>query len=197
MFSGMNTPEIVQALFPVAEVLEQLGVEYHLGGSVASSLYGMARPTQDIDLVANLQPSHVKRFVAFLKQDYYVDEDMVRDAIRYHSSFNIIYYALGIKIDLFIPKLAAFDQEELQHVQYLPLEPGGRAFPVKSPEILILRKLGWYEMGGRVSQRQWSDLLGILQNQAGSLDLAYLDHWASVLKIDDLLTQALQEAGLR
>lgn len=98
MFSGMNTPEIVQALNPVAEILEKLGVEYHLGGSVASSLHGTARPTQDIDLVANLQPSHVKQFVAFLKQDYYVDEDMMRDAIRYRISFNIIYFELGIKL---------------------------------------------------------------------------------------------------
>lgn len=82
-------------------------------------------------------------------------------------------------------------------MQYFPLEPGGRVFPVKSPEILVLRKLGWYEMGGRVSQRQWRDLLGILQNKADSLDLAYLDQWATVLKVHDLLNQALQEAGLR
>lgn len=52
-------------------------------------------------------------------------------------------------------------------------------------------------MGGRVSQRQWRDLLGILQNKADSLDLTYLDHWANILKVHDLLNQALQEAGLR
>jgi hypothetical protein len=52
-------------------------------------------------------------------------------------------------------------------------------------------------MGGRVRNRQWRDLLGILQNKADSLDLAYLDHWANVLKVNDLLTQALQEAGLQ
>jgi len=55
MAEGMNILEILQSFQPIAEVLEQLGVEYHLGGSVASSLYGEARPTQDIDLVANLQ----------------------------------------------------------------------------------------------------------------------------------------------
>jgi len=91
MASGMNTLEIMQALLPVAEVLEQLGVDYHLGGSVASSIHGEARPTQDIDLVADLRTSHVQRFVALLRLDYYLDDSSIRDAIRQRSSFNVIY----------------------------------------------------------------------------------------------------------
>jgi len=62
---------------------------------------------------------------------------------------------------------------------------------------MILRKLEWYEMGGRVSKRQWRDLISILQNKANSLDLAYLDHWGTALRVHDLLSQALQESGLR
>jgi hypothetical protein len=197
MASGMNTPEIVQALLPVAEALESLGVVYHLGGSVASSLHGTARPTQDIDLVADLQTAQVRRFVMLLGPDYYADEASIREALRQRTSFNVIHMDLGMKIDIFIPKLRPFDQEELQQVRQLPLEPGGRTFPVKSPEVLVLRKLEWYEMGGRVSQRQWRDLVGILQHAQSTLDLAYLNHWASVLGVQALLTQALQEAGVK
>jgi hypothetical protein len=196
MASGMNISQILQTLLPIVEALEQLGVAYHLGGSVASSLHGEARSTQDIDLVANLQAAHVRHFVALLNQDYYLDESSIRDAIRRQASFNAIFLDTGMKIDVFIPKARAFDQDELQHIHYLPLERGGRSFPVSSPEAMILRKLEWYEMGGRVSKRQWGDLIGILQKKAATLDLIYLDRWARVLRVDDLPEQALQEAGL-
>lgn len=141
MGSEMNTSEIIQALLPVAEALEKLSTNYHLGGSIASSLYGQARPTQDIDLVADLQPIHVKHFVALLNQGYYIDEESILDAIRHKASFNVIHLDLGMKIDIFIPTPRAFDQDELQRVQHLPLESGGRTFPVKAPEVLVLRKL--------------------------------------------------------
>ena len=196
MASEMNREEILEALQPVADVLEQLGVAYHLGGSVASSLYGEPRPTQDIDLVASLQPSHVRLFVALLYLDYYIDDSSIRDAIRHKTSFNVIHVDMGMKIDIFIPKMGAFDQDELQHIRHMSLLSDGRSFPVSSPEAMVLRKLEWFEMGGRGSTRQWSDLIGILQNEADSLDLAYLNRWARVLNVYDLLTQALQEAGL-
>jgi hypothetical protein len=87
---AMNTREIVLALTPLVDVLERLNVSYHIGGSVASSICGEARPTQDVDVVADLRLNQVRTFVKLLEADYYVDEDAVRDAIRRHSSFNVI-----------------------------------------------------------------------------------------------------------
>lgn len=196
MANGMNLTEILKTIMPLIEVLEQLGIEYHLGGSVASSMYGEGRRTEDIDIVATLQPSHVRRFVALLNQDYYLDESAVRDAIRYRSSFNAIFFDTSMKIDIFIPKLRPFDQDEIQHIQHLPLKEGERTFPVASPEAMVLRKLEWYDMGGRMSDRQWRDILSILTNRAHTLDLAYMERWARALNVSELLAQVLQEAGL-
>ena len=50
----------------------------------------------------------------------------------------------------------------------------------------MLAKLDWYRKGGGVSDRQWRDLLGVLKIQAGSLDRAYLVHWAGELGVEDL-----------
>ena len=61
---------------------------------------------------------------------------------------------------------------------------------------MILHKLEWYEMGGRMSNRQWRDITGIFQKNADSLDYAYLDHWADALNVSDLFFQAVKDAGI-
>jgi hypothetical protein len=60
----------------------------------------------------------------------------------------------------------------------------------------VLHKLAWYEAGGRVSERQWLDILGLLKIRGNTLDRAYLDEWARKLGLASLLTQVYQDAGL-
>jgi hypothetical protein len=55
--------ELRAALDPVADAFEALGVDYRVGGSVASSALGVARTTLDIDLVADLRAVHVAPLV--------------------------------------------------------------------------------------------------------------------------------------
>jgi hypothetical protein len=102
---NMNTSDVVRTLTPVVEVLEQLNVPYHIGGSVASSLYGEGRSTQDVDIVADMRLSHVHLFATLLEIDYYVVEDAIRDAIRRRSSFNLISNETFMKVDIFIRML--------------------------------------------------------------------------------------------
>ena len=125
----------------VIEALEELGVPYHIGGSVASSIYGILRATLDADLIADLHPQHVRPLVIRLQTDYYIDEDMIRDAIKRRSSFNLIHLETMLKVDVYIPKSRPFDQEELRRVQQEVLLEGTRPFNVASPEGTILNKL--------------------------------------------------------
>jgi len=46
----MNALQILSAITPVIEALEELEVPYHIGGSVASSIYGILRATIDAGL---------------------------------------------------------------------------------------------------------------------------------------------------
>ena len=192
----MNAAEIIAAITPVVTAFEQLNIDYYIGGSVVSSLYGFPRATFDVDLIANLRLEHVSSLVKLLNATYYIDEDMIRDAIRHLSSFNILYLNTMLKIDVFIPKQRAFDKEEQQHIQQAVLVEGTRLFLVTSPEDIILNKLEWYRMGNEISDRQWNDILGVLKVQEAKLDLAYLQHWSQVLKVSDLIQRALVDAGL-
>lgn len=192
----MNATEILAAITPIVEAFEGLGVAYHIGGSVASSVYGFIRATIDADLVAELQPGHVRPLVKQLEAEYYIDADAVRDAIRRHSSFNAIHLDTMLKVDVFIPKTRAFDQEELGRTRREVLVEGTRLFYMASPEGTILNKLEWYRMGGEVSDRQWNDILGVLKVQGTTLDMAYMQRWAKALQVTDLLERALVEAGV-
>jgi len=193
----MNSSQVLAAITPVIEVFDQLGVLYHIGGSVASSIYGILRATIDADLIADLRLEHVRPLVTQLQTDYYIDEDMIRDAIRRRSSFNVIHLDTMLKVDVYIPKFRSFDQEELRRAQQEVLLEGTRPFNIASPEGTILNKLEWYRMGGEVSDRQWKDILGVLKIQGTNLDMDYLKKWSANLNVTDLLERALVDAGLK
>lgn len=58
-------------------------------------------------------------------------------------------------------------------------------FPVSSAEDTVLAKLHWFRAGGETSDRQWSDILGIIRTQGSRLDRSYLDEWAAKLGVLD------------
>jgi len=78
-------------------VLDQLGVEWAVGGSLASSIHGEPRSTNDIDIIAKLQPFHARRFARALGDDFYADELTVLEAIEANRSFNVIDQRTVIK----------------------------------------------------------------------------------------------------
>jgi len=49
-------------------------------------------------------------------------------------------------------------------------------------------------MGGKVSEQQWHDVLGVIAVQGDELDLGYLGEWAEYLGVRNLLEKALAES---
>ena len=193
----MKKPDILAALDPVVKAFEKIGVSYYLGGSVASSAYGIARATLDVDLVADLSAQHVNSLAGMLASDYYIDKEMILDAIKRHSSFNLIHLETMLKVDIFIIKDRPYDGVAFQRKRKdtLDEEQGAAEFYLASPEDIILNKLEWFQMGGKVSERQWYDVLGIMKVQRELMDKEYLRRWAAELGISDLLEQAFRDAS--
>ena len=180
----------------VVEVLERLGVAYWIGGSLASALHGVARATIDTDLVADLAQENVEPLTRALEGSFYIDAEMIRDAILHQGSFNLIHRVSMFKVDVFLLKGRPFDQMQLKRrvAQILTTEPERRAY-VCTAEDIILAKLEWYKAGGGSSDRQWRDVMGVISVQSKILDLDYLRQWAAELDVLDLLEKALAETG--
>ena len=188
---------VVEALAPLIEAFKQLGIPYYIGGSVSSSVHGVARQTQDVDVIVALQAGQqVHQLVQMLHNEYYLDEQAFQDAVRGEILYGVLHLTTMMKVDLIPLKQRAFTQEEARRAQPTLLEPGTRPLRIASAEDAILTKLEWFEMGGRTSTRQWSDILGIMRQQGDNLDHTYMRQWADVLRVRDMLEKALAEAGL-
>jgi len=174
----------------VGKYLDALGVRWHIGGSVASSILGVPRTTVDIDLVADLRDRHVTPLVAALLPAYYVDEATVRWAVSTRRSFNAIHEATAIKVDVFCAKDEPLGREKLD--RRIILELHGNRVPVASAENIILEKLVWYREAG--GSEQWGDARGVVQVRRESLDLTYLRRHAATLGLDEALERLLGES---
>ena len=188
--------DAVVATLRVTAVLESLSVEYLVGGSLASSLHGVPRSTDDADLVADLTRRHAAAFVAGLSDDFFVDAEMVDDAIRRRASFNVLYRPAMFKVDVFVLKeTEAAVEELLRRVRVQIVVEPPRFVYMATAEDTVLQKLAWYRLGGEVSDRQWKDLAGVLRVQSGRLDVSYMKRWSRPLGVEDLLERALAESS--
>jgi hypothetical protein len=193
----MKQPDIIEVTLVVAGVLHDLGIDYYIGGSLASSAFGLARATMDVDIVAEIKMGHVSRIVGKLEKSFYIDQEMVERAIREKSSFNMIHLESMFKVDIFVPPDRPFERQVFsRRLSRAVTEDGSRELFFSSPEDIILRKLVWYNSGGRISDRQWSDVLGVFKVQSEGLDQAYLELWAAKLGVADLLNKAYKDSGL-
>jgi hypothetical protein len=197
----MLDPLLHTALTPVIDLFDQLGIRYHLGGSLASSIHGVPRATLDADVVAFMGTQHIPLLVQALQATFYLSETEMREALAQPEgfpSFNLIHLTMGVKIDVFVPPATPYAESRMARALPAAFEedPQARRFYVASAEDMILTKLAWYAAGNRTSDRQWADIQGMLHVQRDLLDHSYLTQWAPALGVADLLDEAWTAAGL-
>jgi hypothetical protein len=190
-------PEPIQVILKVTEAFNRLSIPYLVGGSMASAVQGVVRSTIDADVVADIRVEQVFPLSEMLENEFYIDPEMIMNAILYNRSFNLIHLDTMFKVDVFILKQRPFDLNQMRRkvLQKVGDSPADQIF-FSSAEDIILAKLEWFRMGGEVSERQWRDVLGVLGLQAERLDFKYLQKWSVDLGIQDLLQRALNEANL-
>jgi hypothetical protein len=194
--SGMDQPtDNLRVLHEVIAAFDSLGIAYAIGGSLASGIHGITRYTSDADVSVEPFGGLEGQLAARFGPDYYLSVDAIRQALRDRSTFNIINTSVGFKVDVFVRKDRPFERSLMdRRILATMAESSDRPVAIVSAEDSILLKLEWYRLGGEISDRQWSDILGILRVQAERLDQAYLDHWAADLGVADLLADARRDA---
>lgn len=187
----------IQASLLVARALDELGIAYVIGGSMASSVHGIYRATADTDFVAAVLPRHTEALVRLLGPAFYADTLVIREAATAGRSFNVVHLETMLKVDVFVARDDPFRAAQIRRRILQATGPdAGASFYVTSPEDTVLAKLDWFRRGGEVSDRQWNDVLGVLKVQGPGLDQVYMNGWAERMGLMSLLRRAWQEAGL-
>jgi hypothetical protein len=186
--------EPILVTLQVAEALEDLEIPYFIAGSLATAVHGVARATMDVDLVAVLKPGQIEPLLTALGDAFFVDEQMIRNALRQGLSFNLIHKKTMFKVDIFPARDRAYDRAQFERrAAYALAEETGQTAYVASPEDNILSKLELYRLGGEISDRQWQDVINVLKIQGERIDRTYLEYWAVRLGLSDLLARAFKQ----
>jgi len=173
-----------ELLKKIVEELERLKIPYIVTGVVAAIAYGEPRLTNDIDIVASIEERHIPDLLkAFPQDEFFVTEEMVRDAILHLGQFNIIHPESGIKVDVMLKQNTPFDNSRFNRIRRIyPSETYQANFA--SPEDVIIKKLEYYKEGG--SEKYLRDITGILKISGDSLNFDYINEWSNRLSFTEI-----------
>lgn len=192
MVSSSESPRSVATR--VGNAFEVAGVRYVLGGSLASSVWGEPRATQDADFSAALEESQVDAWVRALGPDFEVDRAWIVDAVRKRGFFCVLFRPTHLKVDVYVRPDEGFARSERDRARHVWLagEDWNRT-RIATAEDCVLSKLRWYRLGDEQSDRQWRDVLAMLRQSGAGMDTSYLQRWAIELEVADLLERAWKE----
>ena len=165
--------------------LDSARIPYMLTGSMAMAVYSIPRMTRDIDLVVEITPTDVNKIYSLFSEDCYIDQDSIIQAVHEHGIFNIIHNEWVIKADFVIRGNEEFRREEFARRQKIVIDDV--PISVVTAEDLILSKLVWSKQSS--SDLQLRDVRQMLCT-VSELNWQYMQKWATILKIDDLLYKA-------
>jgi hypothetical protein len=168
----MQTTDLV---LPFTRRLDSLGARYMVSDSVAASIYGAPRLTNDVDLIVVLDRAQIERMPGiFAEDEFYCPpvEAMLEEAARdERGHFNIIHHETGFKADIYPTGHDALHAWALARTRTLSV--AGGSLSVAPPEYVILRKLEYYREGG--SEKLLRDIRSMLDVAADAINRAEIE----------------------
>ena len=136
---------------------------------------------RDIDIVVELNVIDVDKVFNIFKDDFYIDQKMIDNAISEEGIFNIIHNEKLIKIDFIIRKSSEY--RKLEFNRRLPIDIVGIKMWLVSPEDLVISKLIWAK--DNMSELQVNDIDNLL-NAVRDIDRRYIEKWVTLLGLKNV-----------
>ena len=165
-----------KSLKKITGILNEEKINYMIVGGFAVSFHNRARTTNDIDLVLQIYPHHVKSILKYFPEWQGFEESFM-DSARRGILFNITDFETGIRYDFMTYKDSDYNWtafERRKQVEFF-----GVNCYISTKEDLIISKLRWYNI--TPSEKQMEDLKFLLLDK--ELDIDYLKIWLNRLKI--------------
>ena len=181
--------ELPQVVEDFAQLMERRGITYALMGGIAVRVYGIPRPTYDVDIMASVPRDALDGLYDAVEQAGYTVPETYRSGLLDEvAGMPLVKFRLylddhGVDVDLFLAE-TAYQRELLRRRRREAINDVSAW--LASPEDLILLKL----IAGR--PRDYADIADIRFVQ-GQLDEDYLRQWARELGVQDALERVLGE----
>ena len=190
-------PDSIRVALAVARIFEEAGIRYLVGGSIASTVQGEPRSTQDVDFAIHLNPFQVEGLIRRLEtSEFFFHPSAIRQSLSEWAYFDLLHKKLFVKADVYVRPNEGIHREEMERARRVQIGEGpDESLRMATAEDIVLQKLLWYRMGDGMSDRQWRDVMGVLKRNRDRLDFTYLQRWAGDLGIADLLDRARSELG--
>lgn len=169
----------------IAKILNKLKIPSFITGGYAVAVWGRLRATFDIDVVIEMFHPQIKELAKEMRdlgKAVYVDEEMMREALKKRGEFNVIHPDSGIKIDFFVASSNPQARQELTRAK-AHLIKGQKVFFI-SPEDLILSKLRWHKQCG--GEHHLEDARSVIKKSGELLDYKYLEEQVKAQSIGEL-----------
>ena len=145
-------------LAKLVDVLNRLGIRFHLTGGITSVAYGEPRMTQGVDLVLDRDRVLAVRdeFLSSLSDaGFLFSEPTANRAIECRQMFQLLDMDQVIKLDLYVRCLIPGELDRSVSTELFP----GVALPIVARTDAALSKLIWIEHGSHRSRRDLRRIL--------------------------------------
>jgi hypothetical protein len=138
-------------------------ISYMITGSVACTFYGEPRLTHDVDVILDLKPQEIAKFIEqFPENEFYVPPlEVIKEEVARPSKghFNIIHHESGFKADIYLLGEDSLRRWGLERKREVKI--GERILWLAPPEYVIVRKLDFYREGG--AEKHLNDIRALLK----------------------------------
>jgi len=163
----MPVGPVIAELF---SALARLQISFVVGGFFASGAWGHPRQTNDLDIAVQMTISQANELAIMLAKDWIASVEEIiatlTDADEYRV-FQLLHIPSVFKVDVFVPHQNAFTESTFGRAETVDFL--GVQSPCLSAEDIVIQKLRWFQLGSRMSDRQWNDVVQILELRRGGL----------------------------
>jgi len=171
---------------------DKLALRYLITGSMASTIYGEPRLTNDVDIVLDLPQIQAESFHnAFPIEEFYCPpQEVIKIEISRsrRGHFNLIHHSSGFKADVYLIGDDPFQKWALDNC--LKIDLNGRTISMAPLEYVIVKKLEFYREGH--SEKHLRDIRTMFQVSRENIKL---DELLNMIRAH-ALTEEWDEASL-
>jgi len=185
----VNPNEIVGR---VIDTFNQAKIPYMLVGAFSSNAYGIARSTNDIDIVVQLGDYPLEQIVKNLSGEFRLDPQTGFERVTATKRYRLVHQSSRFEVDVF--ELSDDPHDRKRFEQRIASSFFGRAIYLPRPEDVIITKLRWAKGTGR--GKDLEDVENILNVQGKNIDLVYVRQWCKEHGTVDILETILKRSEI-